>query len=110
MRWCFQNATHPYADTVLQTLVGGQAIVPILWRYEVSAVLAKAQKDGILTGAKISDFLGALQSFNIALDPDSADHILTDVHQIAVHAPVDVLRRGVSRTGDAPAASARHAR
>jgi predicted nucleic acid-binding protein len=84
MRWCFQNATHPYADTVLQTLVGGQAIVPILWRYEVSAVLAKAQKDGILTGAKISDFLGALQSFNIALDPDSADHILTDVHQIAV--------------------------
>ena len=48
MRWCFENSTHPYADTVLQTLAAGQAIVPVLWRYEVSAVLAKAQKDGTI--------------------------------------------------------------
>jgi hypothetical protein len=44
MRWCFQNAAHPYADGILQTLAVGAALVPVLWRYEVSAVLAKSQK------------------------------------------------------------------
>lgn len=84
MRWCFETAAHAYADTILETLVGGEAVVPVLWRYEVSAVLAKAQKDGILTGEKIRAFLGALGSLNIAIDPESADHILSDVHRIAV--------------------------
>jgi predicted nucleic acid-binding protein len=84
MRWCFENSTHPYADTVLQTLGAGRAIVPVLWRYEVSSVLAKAQKDGILTDIKVSGLLTALQSLNIQLDRDGADYILTDVHRLAV--------------------------
>jgi hypothetical protein len=41
MRSCFKNAAHPYADGVLQQLATGAAFVPVLWRYEVSAVLAK---------------------------------------------------------------------
>jgi hypothetical protein len=32
MRWCFQNAAHPYADGVLQQLATGAAFVPVLWR------------------------------------------------------------------------------
>ncbi len=84
MRWCFENSTDPYADTVLQTLAAGQAIVPVLWRYEVSAVLAKAQKDGILTDIKVSALLATLQTLNIQLDRDGADYILTDVHRLAV--------------------------
>ena len=84
VRWCFENRTHPYADTALQTLAAGQAIVPVLWRYEVSAVLATAQKDGILTDAKAGAFLRTLQLLNIQLDRDGADYILTDVHRLAV--------------------------
>jgi predicted nucleic acid-binding protein len=67
MRWCFENTAHPYADTVLQALTTGQAVVPVLWRYEVSAVLAKAQRDSTLSATKIDGFLAALQSFNISL-------------------------------------------
>jgi predicted nucleic acid-binding protein len=84
MRWCFENATHPYADSVPETLTGGEAVVPVLWRYEVSAVLAKAQKDGIISATKVGEFLALLQSFNVRVDVESAEYILTDVHRIAV--------------------------
>ena len=60
MRWCFENSTHAYSETVLQTLAIGEAVVPTLWRYEVSAVLAKAQKIGIITAAKVEAFLNVL--------------------------------------------------
>jgi len=81
MRWCFQNAAHPYADGILQKLAVGAALVPMMWRYEVSAVLAKSQKDGILTAHRVDEFLDKL---NITVDPDSPDRILTDVHRVAV--------------------------
>ncbi len=44
MRWFFNAGQHPYADAILADLVGGtgEAIVPILWRYEASAVLVRA--------------------------------------------------------------------
>ncbi len=84
MRWCFQNAAHPYADSVLKQLASGEAFVPVLWRYEVSAVLAKSQKDGILTAAKAEAFLATVNSLNITLDRDGADRIFTDVHRLAV--------------------------
>jgi len=84
MRWCFQNAAHPYADGVLKQLATGAAFVPALWRYEVSAVLAKSQKDGILTALKAEEFLATLNQLNITVDPDSSDRILTDVHRVAV--------------------------
>jgi predicted nucleic acid-binding protein len=84
MRWCFQNAAHPYADGVLQQLATGAALVPVLWRYEVSAVLAKSQKDNILTALRVDDFLTTLNRLNINVDPDSSMHIFPYVHRLAV--------------------------
>lgn len=84
MRWCFQNAAHAYADAILQQLASGEAVVPVLWLYEVSAVLAKAQKDGILTAAAADAFMATLGTLKIAVDGDSPNHILTDVHRLAV--------------------------
>jgi predicted nucleic acid-binding protein len=84
MRWCFQNAAHPYADGVLQQLATGAAFVPVLWRYEVSAVLAKSQKDGILTAFKADEFLATLNRLNITVDPDGSDRILTDTYRLVV--------------------------
>ncbi len=84
MRWCFENATHAYGESVLQTLAYGEAIVPVLWRYEVTAVLAKARKEGIITGEKADAFIALLQSLNITLDREGADRILTEVYSLAV--------------------------
>ena len=83
MRWCFQNAAHPYADAVLQQLATGVAFVPVLWRYEVSAVLAKTQRDGILTALKADEFLATLSKLNITVDLDSYKRI-TDTYRLAV--------------------------
>ena len=84
MRWCFENTTHPYADGILQQVATSEAFVPVIWRYEVSAVLARSIKDGILAPEKADAFLLLLDSLNITLDPESADHIFTEVHRLAI--------------------------
>ncbi len=61
----------------------GQAIVPMLWRYEVTAVLARAQNTGALTARKVTDFLDNLRSLPIVLDIQGIDLILSDVHRLA---------------------------
>ncbi len=63
MRWCFESATHSYADAILQKLAAGDdAIVPVLWFYEASAVLSREQQKGTLDPAKAEAFLAELQS------------------------------------------------
>ena len=84
MRWCFESGTPAYADAVARQLEAGEAFVPILWRYEVSAVLARAQRTGLLTAQQVAEFLEDLEAVNIIVDADSASYILTDVHRLAV--------------------------
>lgn len=84
MRWFFQSATHPFADSVLARLDTDMAIVPVLWRYEVSAVLAKSQRNGTVTPFRVAEFIQTLKTLNISLDPASANYILTDVHRLAI--------------------------
>jgi hypothetical protein len=47
MRWFFDSGTHVYADAILADLqsLTNEAVVPILWRYETSAVL-RAKRAG----------------------------------------------------------------
>jgi predicted nucleic acid-binding protein len=85
MRWCFENASTPYAEEVLeQLLVGQQAHVPVLWLYEVVSVLAKAQRSGSITADKAHGFLEDIRSLNITVDDESFGHIFGDVHKLAV--------------------------
>jgi predicted nucleic acid-binding protein len=85
MRWCFENTSNPYAENILQQLASGtEAIAPVLWRYEVAAVLAKAERSGTIAAEKIVAFLAALSSFDIAIDQDGAERVLTDVYRLAI--------------------------
>jgi predicted nucleic acid-binding protein len=70
---------------VLARLASGEdAIVPILWLYEASAVLARAENRSTLAAEKASAFLAELQSLNIATDEESAARVFTDVHRLAL--------------------------
>jgi predicted nucleic acid-binding protein len=60
---------------------GGTAFVPILWRYEVSAVLARAEIKGLLTTSKVVEFFEDLAVMRIIVDIESADRVLTDVYR-----------------------------
>ena len=58
MRWCFESAAHPYADGILKRLAAGEdALVPVLWFYEASAVLSREQNRGTLAAPKAEDFM-----------------------------------------------------
>ncbi len=85
MRWCFESAAHPYADGVLGRLAGGEtAIVPFLWFYEASSVLAREQNRGTLAAPKADRFITELKSLRITADAQSADRVFTDVHRLAL--------------------------
>jgi predicted nucleic acid-binding protein len=85
MRWCFEDTSSAYSEKILQQLEsGGNAVAPILWRYEVVAVLAKAERTGAISPEKSARFITALRSFDIAIDQDGSDRVLTEVHRLAV--------------------------
>jgi predicted nucleic acid-binding protein len=85
MRWCFESAAHPFADSVLNRLATGDtAIVPVLWFYEASAVLSRAQNTGTLAASKASAFITELKSLNITADDAGVEHVFTGVHRLAL--------------------------
>jgi predicted nucleic acid-binding protein len=86
MRWCFDSGAHGYADHILEHIETRRstAFVPTLWRYEVSAVLARAEIKGILSSQKVANFLQNLSALDIRVDDESAGRVLTDVHRLAV--------------------------
>jgi predicted nucleic acid-binding protein len=57
--------------------------VPVLWRYEVSAVLTRAHLRGHLPRRKVDDSLEDLAALDITVDVAGTSRILTDVHGIA---------------------------
>jgi predicted nucleic acid-binding protein len=70
MRWCFENAAHAYADGILNRLPAGEdALVPVLWFYEASAVLAREQNRGTLAAPKAEQFIVELKTLRIVAAP-----------------------------------------
>ena len=85
MRWCFESAAHPYADGILKRLAAGEdALVPVLWFYEASAVLSREQNRGNLAAPKAEDFIAELQALRVAADGESAARVFGDMHSLAL--------------------------
>ncbi len=86
MRWCFEQETaNPYAEAILQRLeAGDEAVVPVMWLYEASAVLARAQNRGTLAAQKADEFIEELQFLNLVTDQESTARIFPDVHCVAL--------------------------
>ncbi len=85
MRWCFENAAHPYADGILKRLAAGEdALVPVLWFYEASAVLSREQNRGTLAAPKADQFLAELKALRIAADAECVARVFGDVHRLAL--------------------------
>ncbi|HEY1935771.1 MAG TPA: type II toxin-antitoxin system VapC family toxin [Acetobacteraceae bacterium] len=86
MRWCFDGGSNDYADDILRQLESQAraAVVPVLWRYEVSAVLARAQVRDLLPAPRAAEFLEDLAALNITVDLDGIQRILAEVHAIAI--------------------------
>jgi predicted nucleic acid-binding protein len=85
MRWCFENTSTAYSEHVLeQLLLGQQAVVPVLWLYEVISVLAKTQRTAVIDADTAHGFLEDLRSLDITVDEEGFGRIFTEVHRLAV--------------------------
>ena len=63
MAWCFPEETTPFTEAILNDLANdGEALVPVLWRYEVVNVLVQSTKRGRITCVKALAFLDRIDT------------------------------------------------
>jgi predicted nucleic acid-binding protein len=66
------------------TVAGEDALVPVLWFYEASAVLAREQNRGTLAAPKADEFIAELKALRIAVDAESTARVFNGVHRLAL--------------------------
>jgi len=72
--WAYEDTTNPtgskYAKQVLEHILAkkARALVPNIWPLEVSNVLLKLEKHGVLTFHECTDFIKRIQKLPIQLD------------------------------------------
>jgi predicted nucleic acid-binding protein len=86
MRWLFNdgsNSDQTYAKQVLSAMGTGDVWVPSVWCLEVTNVIATAESQHGLTQARSAEFLHLLQEMHILVDPQTADHAMGDILNLA---------------------------
>lgn len=86
MSWLLANGKPEdvaYAEAVLEALRERQALVPSLWALEACNVIARGEAKGLLTEARSQAFVVLLERMNIATDPATAAHALSDTLHLA---------------------------
>ena len=73
MRVPLPNETRPeiqaYARSIVKKLMAGaNALIPNLWHIEAISVLIKAEKQGLITAARIGEFLEQFGAFELQTD------------------------------------------
>lgn len=78
-------ADNSYAHKVLDALTDTQvgAIVPLIWGYEITNVLAKAETRGLISEAQSEAFLDLLSSLDIAVDTNATQTLPTQTLHLA---------------------------
>ncbi len=83
LAWCFEDEATAYSDAVLESLVGGEALVPSLWPTEVTNVLLTAVHRGRLDSAAAAATRRLLQALPIAVDPFDRSRAFDETVSIA---------------------------
>ena len=68
MAWCFEDEASPEADTVLDRVRDGGAIVPALWYWEVGNVMTMALRRGRINESDCAIRLALLGALPIKTD------------------------------------------
>ena len=80
LSWAFSDEPNSFAEHVLKSLETTHAVVPALWPFEVTSVLASAERRGRITAAQQAEFLERLRvlPIEVELRPATwlAQHIL----------------------------------
>lgn len=71
--WCLPDEANAYTAAVLARLTADQAVVPAVWRLEVSNALLVAVRRGRVTQAQTLQSLALLDSLPIGIDLATTD-------------------------------------
>jgi len=83
MAWCFEDEVSAYADTVLECLRDGKAVVPAIWPLEIGNVLLVAERKRRLGKADVVRFLELVGSLPISVEQESRKRMLTEIIHLA---------------------------
>jgi len=83
MSWCFSDDGECYAESVLDSLEKGEAIVPAVWPLEVGNVLIVAERKRRLSKASVVRFLTLLGNLPIMVEQETPDRMLKEVLSLA---------------------------
>ena len=75
MRWLLKTkkvADQKYAESILDSLLDADALVPNLWHLEASSVLLSAERRGEITIAEIEGFISQLENLPIHTDSETS--------------------------------------
>lgn len=72
--WLLKGQSDSYTESVLDSLEGKEAIVPFIWTYEISNLLAVAERRKLIQKADGVAFLKMLHEMNISLQPLQETH------------------------------------
>jgi predicted nucleic acid-binding protein len=83
MAWCFEDEASGYADTALECLENGEAVVPAIWPLELGNVLLVAERKRRLGKADVVRFLELVSSLPLSVEQESPGRMLTDIIALA---------------------------
>lgn len=82
--WCFEDEASEYADAVHDYLIKKSAIVPAVWVYEVSNVLAVGERRGRISAERANRQISLLAGLKIAVADCDREHMLRAVRELAL--------------------------
>jgi predicted nucleic acid-binding protein len=84
MTWCFDDDDGgDYADAVLESLQGNEALVPAVWPLEVGNALLAAERRQRLNQAESIRFLELLGALPIRVEQETPERMLKEVVALA---------------------------
>jgi predicted nucleic acid-binding protein len=84
MAWCFEDEGTIYTEKVLNALREGyEALVPPIWKLEISNVLILAERKKRIMAATANNFKHALTALPIKTDYDANEYIFDTVYELA---------------------------
>ena len=82
--WLFDDQATAYTESVLDRLVGGDAVVaPAVWPFEIANVVTVAERRRIVNPAQAAAFFQTLGQLSIAVDRAQIEHIFNAVSETA---------------------------
>ncbi len=83
MTWCFDDEASEATDALLDRLATTEAVVPLLWFWEVSSVMTLALRRGRLTRQEVTARLAMLDALPIVGDTESTGRAWRETRLLA---------------------------